>query len=66
MLERAFKPYKNILDGRLCEVVNIYKMQYGLKPGRGTVDAVRRLIVVLRRLTEKFRDTKRSCFLYIC
>ena len=38
--ENAFKLYEKVLDGRLREVVDIDKMQYGFMPGRGTVDAV--------------------------
>ena len=51
LLEHAFKPYEKVLDGRLREVVDIDKMQYGFMPGRGTVDAM----FVLKRLSEKFR-----------
>ena len=49
-LEHDFELFEKILDGHLCEVVDIDKMQYGYLPGRGTVDAV----IVLRRLTENF------------
>ena len=55
----AFKVYEKILDGRLGEVVDTDKMQYGFMPGRGTVDAV----FVLRRLTEKFRAKNKLSFL---
>ena len=58
LLEHAFKLYEKILDGRLHEVVDIDKMQYGFMPGRGTVDAV----FVLRRLTEKFRAKNKKLF----
>ena len=51
LLEHAFKSYEKVLDGRLREVVDIDKMQYGFMPGRGTVDAM----FVLKRLSEKFR-----------
>ena len=40
LLEHAFKLHKKVLDGHLCEVVYIDKMQYGFMTGRGTVDAV--------------------------
>ena len=33
LIEYAFKLYKYVLDGRLCELVNIDKMQYGLCQG---------------------------------
>ena len=58
LLEHAFKLYEKILDGRLREVVDIDKMQYGFMPGRRTVDAV----FVLRRLTEKFRAKNKKLF----
>ena len=49
-LEHDFELFEKILDGHLCEVADIDKMQYGYLLGRGTVDAV----IVLRRLTENF------------
>ena len=60
MLERAFRLYENILDGRLHEVIVTDKMQYGFMLGRGTVDAA----LVLRKLTEKL-SLFISCFLYL-
>ena len=48
LLEHAFKLYEKVLDGRLGEVVDTDKMQYGFMPGRGTVDAV----FILRRLSQ--------------
>ena len=57
-MEHAFKLYKKILDERLREMVDIDKMQYGIMPVRGTVDAV----FVLRRLSEKFRAKNRKLF----
>ena len=55
----AFKLYEKILDGPLCEVVDIDKMQYGFMPGRVTVDDV----FVLRKLSEKFRAKNKKFFL---
>ena len=46
---------------RLCEVVDIDKMQYGFMPERGTVDAV----FVLRRPTEKFRAKNKLFFVFV-
>ena len=37
LLEHAFNLYEKILDGRLHEMVDTDKMQYGFMPGRGTV-----------------------------
>ena len=48
MFEHAFKLYEKNLNGRLREVLDIDKMQYGFMPGRGTADAV----FVLRKLQE--------------
>ena len=56
--ENAFKLYEKVLDGRLREVVDIDKMQYGFIPGRGNVDAV----FVLRRLSEKVRAKNKKLF----
>ena len=58
LLEHAFKLYEKVSDGRLREVVDNDKTQYGLMPWRGTVDA----IFVLRRLIEKFRSKSRKLF----
>ena len=57
-LEHAFKLYEKVLDGHVCGVVDIDKMQYGFMPGRGTVDAV----FVVRRLSEKFRAKNKKLF----
>ena len=62
LLEHVFELYEKILDGRLREVADIDKMQYGFVPGRGTVEAV----FVLRRLTEKLRaKNKKLFFLFV-
>ena len=61
-MKHAFKLYEKILDGRLHEVVDIDKMQYGLMPGRETTDTV----FVLRRLTEKFRAQNKKLFFIFC
>ena len=53
--------YEKVLDGRLREVVDIDKKQYGFMSGRGTVDAM----FVLRRLSEKFRAKNKKFFLYL-
>ena len=61
LLEHAFKLYE-VLDGRLREVVDIDKMQYGFTPRRRTADAV----FVLRRLSEKFRaKNKKLVFIFV-
>ena len=61
MLEHAFKLYERVLDGRLREVVDIDKMQYGFMPGRGTADGV----FVLRRLSEKLRAKNKLFFVFV-
>ena len=49
------------MDGRVCEVVDIDKMQNGFMSVSGTVDAV----FVLRRLQSEIQSQKkRSHFLY--
>ena len=54
--------YEKVLCGRLRELADIDKMQYGFMPGRGTVDAV----FVLRRLSGKFRvKNKKLFFIYV-
>ena len=58
LLEHAFKLYEKVLGGLLREVVDVDKMQYGFRPGRGTVDDV----FVLRRLSEKFRAKNKKIF----
>ena len=40
------------------EILDIHKMQYEFRPGRGTVDAV----FVLRRDSEKFRAKNKKLF----
>ena len=56
LLQNAFK-LQEVLDGRLREVVDIDKMQYGFMPRRGIIDAV----FVLRRL-EKFKAKNKKLF----
>ena len=61
LLENAFK-LSEILDGRLREVADMDKMQYGFMPGRGTVDTV----FVLTRLIEKFRaENRKLLFIFV-
>ena len=60
LLKHAFKLYEKVFNGRLLEVVDIDKMQYGFMPGRGTVDAV----FVLMRLSEKFRAKNKFIFIF--
>ena len=62
MLEYAFKLYEKVLNGRLRDILDIDKMQYGFMPARGTFDAV----LVLKRLGEKFRaKSKKLFFIFI-
>ena len=58
LLEHDFKLNEKVLDGWLCNLVGINKMQYRLMPGNGTVDTV----FILRRLTEKFRSKNEKLF----
>ena len=61
LLKHAFKLYEKVFNGRLLEVVDIDKMQYGFMPGRGSVDAV----FVLMRLSEKFRAKNKFIFIFV-
>ena len=61
LLKHAFKLYEKVFNGRLLEVVDIDKMQYGFMPGRGTVDTV----FVLMRLSEKFRAKNKFIFIFV-
>ena len=61
LLKHAFKLYEKVFNGRLLEVVDIDKMQYGFMPGRGTVDAV----FVLMRLSEKSRAKNKFIFIFV-
>ena len=61
LLKHAFKLYEKVFNGRLCEVVDIDKMQHRFMPGRGTVDAV----LVLGRLSEKFRAKNKFIFIFV-
>ena len=49
---------KKFLYKRLRETVDIGQMQYGFMPGRWTADAM----LVLKRLTEKFRSKGKKLF----
>ena len=49
LLQHAFESYEKVLDGRLRKLVDIDKMQNGLMPGKGIVDAR----FILRRVAEK-------------
>ena len=51
----------DVLNGRLRELVDIDKMQYGFILGRGTVDAV----FVLQRLSEKIRAKNQLFFIFV-
>ena len=61
LLKHAFKLYEKVFNGRLCEVVDIDKMQHRFMPGRGTVDAV----LDLGRLSEKFRAKNKFIFIFV-
>ena len=50
----------DVLNGRLRELVDIDKMQYGFILGRGTVDAV----FFLQRLSEKIRAKNKLFFIF--
>ena len=49
LLEHGMKVVERVLEKRLCIIVTVDEMQFGLMPERGTIDAV----FILRRLQEK-------------
>ena len=61
LFKRAFKLHEKVLDGHLCEVVNVDKMPYGFMPRRGTADAV----FVLRRLMKNSEPKNELLFIFV-
>ena len=54
LLEHAMKVVERVLERRIRELVNIDAMQFDLKPGRGTTDA----LFVVRRMQEEYKNKK--------
>jgi len=57
---RGVKLMEMVLDSRMGALVNLDNMQFGFKPGRGTMDA----LFILRRMYEEYLDKKKK--LYKC
>ena len=55
VLERVVE---RVVERRLRRKVNIYNMQFGFMPGKGTVDA----IFIVRQLQERFLEKKKDLF----
>ena len=60
LLEHAMEIVERVLERRIRTLVNLNKMQFGFKPGKGTMDA----IFIVRRMQEEYqkKDTK----FYMC
>src|SRR6476469_9571714 len=59
LLEHAIKVFECVIERRLRSTVEIDKMQFGFRPGRGTIDA----IFVVRQLQEKYREKKKDLWM---
>ena len=62
LLEHRIKVLKEVLEKRLRQKVKIDDMQFGLVPGKGTVDA----IFMVRQLQEKILRKEKGFILCIC
>ena len=57
LLEHGMKVVKRLLEKRLCRIVSVYEMQFGLMPEKGTIDAV----FVMRRMKAEYHAKGKSC-----
>ena len=55
-MSHTMKVWERIIEARLRDGVEISKLQYGLMPGKGTIDAM----FALRMLMEKYREGQRE------
>ena len=55
-MSHTMKEWKRIIEGRLRDIVEISKQQYGFMPGEGTTDAM----FALRMLMEKYKESQRE------
>ena len=60
LLEHAIKIVERVPDRRIRTLVNLNEMQFGFKPGKGTVNA----IFIVRRIQEEYQ--KRDKKLHMC
>ena len=60
LLEYAMKIVEMVLERRIRKLVNLNEMQFGLMPGKGTMDA----IFIVRRMQEEYQ--KKDKKLYMC
>ena len=51
LLEHGMKVVERFFEKRLCRIVSVDEMQFGLMPERGTIDAV----FILRRMQEDYQ-----------
>ena len=57
LMSHTMKVWKRIIETRLRDRVEISKQQYGFMPGKGTIDAM----FALRMLIEKHREGQTLC-----
>ena len=60
LIEHGMKVVERVLEKRLCRIVSVDEMQFGLIHERGTIDAV----LILRRMQEEYRA--KGKMLYMC
>ena len=56
LMSHTMKEWERIIEARLRDRVEISKQQYGFMPGKGTIDAM----FALRMLMEKYREGQRE------
>ena len=62
LMSHTVKVWERIIVARLRDRVEISKQQYGFMPGKGTIDAM----FALRMLMEKYKESQREFTLCIC
>ena len=55
LLDQVMKILERVLEKRIRERVTLDEMQFGFRPGRGTMDA----IFIVRQMQEKFLAKKK-------
>ena len=58
LISHTMKIWERIIEARLRDSVEISKQQYGFMPGKGTIDAM----FALRMLMEKYREGQREVY----
>ena len=60
LLEHAIKIVKGVLERQIRTLINLNKIQVGITPGKGTMDA----LFIVRRMLEKCQRKEKR--LYMC